>query len=140
MRAVKVSHIDDDYLATGTHKGADGGKVLRNKGADFWSCGITAGVAVYNTTDGSDGVVTAVTEDEVTCTLADGTSDTWTRGDTYKIYKTDTKDSAISTLSTDRRFGRKVVKDDILNSKGFFLDDVDLDQDQDHVFGPNQPE
>jgi hypothetical protein len=88
MRAVITSHIDDDHLATGTHSGADGGLVLRNKGADFKSCGVTTGKAIYNTTDSSNGLITAVTEDTVTCTLSGGTNNTWTSGDTYKIYKT----------------------------------------------------
>jgi len=140
MRAIKVSHIDDEYLATGTHKGADGGKVLRNKGADFKSCGITIGVAIQNDTDSSAGLVTAVTEDTVTCTLSGGTNNTWTNGDTYYIFKTAAEDTFISAVYTDRRFGRKVTKDDTLTEKGFFPDDVDLDETDDHVWGPNQPE
>jgi hypothetical protein len=140
MKPTKVAHIDDEYLATGTHKGADGGLVLRNKGADFKSCGITAGVAIQNDTDSSAGLVTAVTENTVTCTLTGGTNNTWTNGDTYYIFKTAAEDTFISFTYTDRRFGRKVVKGDILNQKGFFLEDEDLDQDVDEVFGPNQPE
>ena len=140
MRALSVAHIDDDYLATGTHRGANGGLVLRNDGSDFKSCGITVGVAIYNNTDSSNGLVTVVTEDEVTCTLSGGTNNTWTNGDTYYIYKTAALNTLISSLNVDRRFGRKVVRGDILTEKGFFLDDVDLDQDVDEIFGPNQPE
>jgi len=140
MRASKVTHIDDEYLATGTHKGADGGLILRNKGADFKSCGITIGVAIQNDTDSSAGLVTAVTEDTVTCTLTGGTNNTWTNGDTYYIFKTAAEDTFISAIYADRRFGRKVVKGDILTEKGFFPDDEDLDQDTNEVFGPGQPE
>ena len=140
MKAQKVSHIDDDYLATGTHSGADGGLVLRNKGADFKSCGVTIGVAIQNDDDSSAGLVTAVTEDTVTCTLASGTANTWTNGDTYYIFKTAAEDTFISSIYTDRRFGGKVVKGDILNSKGFFEADADLDQDIDEIFGEGQPE
>lgn len=139
MRGVKVSHKDDDYLATGSHAGADGGLILRNDGADFKSCGVTVGVAIYNDTDGSNGLVTAVTENTVTCTLSDGTNNTWTKDDTYYIYKTSAKDTAISNIYTDRRFGRKVVRGDILTRKGFFPEDADLDSKDEHVFGPGQP-
>ena len=139
-RAQIVSHIDDDYLATGTHNGPAGGLVLRNRGAHFRSCGITVGVAIQNDTDGSAGLTTAVTEEEVTCTLSGGSSNTWTAGDTYFIFKTAAEDTPISKLNVDRRYSRKVVKGDILNDKGFFLEDVDLDEDEDEVWGPNQPE
>jgi len=140
MRAAKVAHIDDDYLATGTHKGADGGLVLRRKGADFKSCGITVGVAIQNDTDSSAGLTTAVTENTVTCTLTGGTNNTWTNGDTYYIFKTAAEDTLISVGYTDKRFGSKVVKGDVLTGRGFFPEDVDLDQDIDETFGPNQPE
>jgi len=139
MRAAKVSHTDSDYLARGTHDGANGGVVLRNDGADFKSCGVTVGVAVYNDTDGSSGLTTAVTENEVTCTLSGGSNNTWSRGDQYSIFKTSAKDSSISSISVDRRFGRKVVRGDVLTRKGFFPDDVDLDETVDEVFGPGQP-
>ena len=140
MRAIKVAHIDDEYLATGTHKGADGGLVLNNQGADFLSCGITIGVAIQNNDDSSAGLVTAVTEDTVTCTLAGGSNNTWTNGDTYYIFKTAAEDTFISSLNVDRRYGRKVVKGDILTERGHFPEDVDLDENSEKVFGPNQPE
>lgn len=140
MRAVKVSHTDSDYLARGVHKGADGGVVLHHKGADFKSCGITVGIAIENDTDGSAGLTTAITEDTVTCTLAGGTNNTWTKDDQYSIYKTSSKDSSISFIYTDRRFGQKVVKGDILTKKGFFPEDRDIDEDIDEIFGEGQPE
>ena len=140
MRPSKVVHIDDEYLASGEHKGPDGGLVLWKKGADFKSCGVTVGVAILNTEDDSSGLVTVVTEDKVTCTLTGGTNNTWTNGDTYEIYKTAAVDTVISTLKVDRRFGRKVVKGDVLTERGFFPDDVDLDQGSEKVFGPGQPE
>lgn len=140
MRAVKVTHTDSDYLATGTHSGASGGLILRNKGADFKSCGVTVGIAIYNDTDDSNGLTTAVTENEVTCTLAGGSNNTWTNGDTYKIYKTSSKDSTISHIYTDRRFGKKVVRGDILTRRGFFPEDQDLDEDIDEIFGEGFPE
>ena len=140
MRAQIVSHIDDDYLATGTHNGPAGGLILRNPSQHFRSCGITVGVAIQNDTDGSAGLVTAVTESDVTCTLSGGSNNTWTAGDTYYIFKTAAEDTQISKLTVDRRYGRKVVKGDPLTSKGFFPEDIDLDEDTREVFGPNQPE
>lgn len=144
MSGYPTTHIDDvDYpLMTGTHDGADGAAILQDKGADFKSCGVDpdVGQLVKNTTDGSEGAVTAVTEDTITCTLAGGTNNTWSNGDTYAILKTGTEDTVLSTQYGDRRFGRKVTHEDQLTEDGYLLDDVDLDQDDDEVFGPGQPE
>ena len=139
MRAQIETHVDDAYLASGTHKGADGGLEAYDQGADFKSCGITVGRAVLNTTDGSDGLVTAVTEDSFTCTLSGGSNNTWSNGDTYEIYKTAAKGTFLSKTSVDRRFGRKVVRGDVLTPEGLLPEDVDLDEDTDEIFGPNQP-
>ena len=139
-RAVKVVHVDDDYLASGAHKGPNGGLVLWHEGADFLSCGITVGNAISNTEDDSSGLITVVTEDKITCTLTGGTNNTWTLADTYEIFKTAAEDTFISSINTDRRFGRKVVKGDMLTGKGFFPEDVDLDENSEDVFGPGQPE
>ena len=76
MRAVKVVHNDTDYLATGTHHGADGASVLWDKNAHFKSTGVTVGVVAYNDDDESYGPITAVTEETVTATLASGTNNT----------------------------------------------------------------
>lgn len=150
MSGVSVTHLDaardaDDNivgLMTGTHRGADGVSVLYDPGADFKSCGVdpNVGQLVLNDTDGSEGVVTAVTEDTVTCTLAGGTDNDWDNGDTYIILKTDTEDSTISQHWTDRRFGQKVVNPNQLDEDGVFPADVDIDEEDDEVFGPNQPE
>jgi len=139
-RSSKEIHLDSDYIATGTNDGADGGLTLRNMSADFKSCGIGEGVAVYNDTDGSSGLTVTITESEILCTLAGGTNNTWTKGDTYYIYKTATKDSFISALNTDRLFGRKVSLGDQLTSKGRFSEDTDLDERTDKVFSPGYPE
>ena len=140
-----VTHIDDDdtdeCLMTGTHKGADGASVLSNRGADFKSCGVDPDLDLLlkNTTDGSEGTITASSEDTVTATLAGGTGNVWDNGDTYVILKTDTEDSIISTHYTDKRFGRKVTNPDQLDD-GVFPEDRDLDEDDEDVFGPDQPE
>ena len=144
MSGVAVTHIDDadDPLMTSTHKGSDTASVLSDPGADFRSCGVdpNVGQLILNDSDGSEGVVTAVTEDTVTCSLAGGSNNSWANGDTYIILKTDTEDSSISQHWTDRRFGHKVVNPNQLNEDGVFPEDYDLDEEDDEVWGPNQPE
>ena len=141
---VPVTHIDDaDYpLMTGTHAGADAASVLSDPGADFKSCGVdpNVGQLVQNTTDVSEGVVTAVTEDTVTCTLAGGTDNKWDKDDVYVILKTGTEDGVISTHWTDRRFGTKVTNPTQLDEHGVFPQDADLDEEDEEVWGPGQPE
>lgn len=130
---------DNDPLATGTHKGASGGLTINDPGADFLSCGITVGLAVKNDSDGSSGLTTAVTEDTVTTTLTGGTANTWTNGDTYEIYRTATYNSIISRIWTDIRHGRKATDKSQLVD-GLFPEDRDLDEEDENVFGPGQPE
>ena len=128
---------EDNCLATGTHKGANGASVLSDPGADFLSCGINAsiGQAIYNDTDSSNGTVTASTEDTVTGALTGG-DNTWDNGDVYFIYKTPTKGATISTHYTDKRFGRKVVNKNELVG-GVFPEDADLN---DKEWSPGFPE
>jgi hypothetical protein len=144
MSGVAVTHLDDADapLMTGSHDGADGATVLQHRGADFKSCGVDpdVGQLVLNDTDGSSGVVTAVTEDTVTCTLTGGTDNDWDNGDTYIILKTETEDSHISTIWTDRRFGQKTTNPAELNEDGVFPEDADLDEVDEEVWGPGQPE
>jgi len=137
--AVAEVHKDSDHLSTGTHKGSSGTLTLSDPNKDFKSCGVAVGLAIYNDTDGSNGLVTAVTEDDVTCTLSGGSANTWTVGDTYKIYKTAAYNTTISTQYTDKRFGRKVTGKDRIEG-GLFPEDVDLDEYEKNVFGPGQPE
>jgi len=134
------SHRDTDPLCTGTHKRISGTLVLQNPGADFKSCGVMVGLAIYNNTDGSNGLVTAVTEDSVTCTLSGGSANTWTIGDTYNIYKTSAYNSLISSTYVDKRHGHKATNKADLDN-GIFPEDLDIDEDGNHhVFGPGQPE
>ena len=145
MAGVPVVNTDAeaDTLFTGTHKGADGGLVLRDDGKHFRSLGVDPDLdlVVYNDTDSSYGTITAADEDTVTCaSFTGGTNNTWTNGDEYSIYKTSTKDSFISKHYTDKRFGRKVTNPNELTPEGYLLDDVDLDEFDREVFGPNQPD
>ncbi len=135
----KEAHLDDTPFATGTHDGADGAAVLQDIGADFKSCGVQVGVLIKNTTDGSASITTARTEDTVTGVLAGGANNFWSNGDVYEIYITDTEDSEISSIWTDRRYGRKADRD--IMTAGIMPEDEDLDEWGDpHVFGPGQPE
>ena len=129
---------DDQPLFEGTHKGATSATTLNDPGADFKSCGATVGAVVHNDTDESYGLITAVTEDTLTLTLAGGTLNEWTSGDEYSVYVTAEKGSLISKIYTDKRYGRKVTDKNQL-TKGLFPDDVDLDEYEDNVFGPHQP-
>lgn len=138
-------NLNDTPLATGTHQGATGG-VLIHDGADFKSCGVIVGdsddgnqMLLENETDGSSGVITAVTESTVTCTLAGGSLNVWTAGDTYNIYRTDTKDEEISRCYVDRMYGQKVNRRDELNKRGHLVNEEDLDADGRKIFGPGQP-
>lgn len=133
-------HRDNDHIATGTHKGATSGTVLSDPGMDFRSCGIIDGVLVKNITDGSQALSVTVTENSITtATLTGGSLNTWTAGDTYKVYATATYNSIISTVWTDKRHGRKATSPDQLVD-GIFPEDVDLDEEDRHVFGPSQPQ
>ena len=138
--SVKEVHTDSEYMLTCTHKGPNGGLVLRNKDARFTISGVYVGLAIYNDTDGSNGLVTAVTDNEVTCTLAGGAANTWTNGDTAYIYKTATKDGFISAIDTDRSRGWKIVKGDVLDEDGFRPEDADLDRHDKEVWSPGFPE
>ena len=131
-------HKDVDPLAIGTHKRGSNSSNLVDPGADFKSCSVQVGSLIKNTTDGSEGAITAVTEDTVSVTLAGGTDNDWDVGDEYEIYITDTYNSIISSIWTDRRFGRKYEKDKL--DRGYIPEDIDLDQWQSNVFGPGQPE
>lgn len=127
-------HKDDEYLATGTHKGEDGAASLFDPGKDLRSCGVLAGLAIYNVTQSTNGLVTASTEDTVT----DDTN-TWDNGDTYEVYKTAVKGSIISSQWTDLSRGWKSDRQKL--EAGWMPEDIDLDdKGRKKVFGPGQPE
>ncbi len=139
MSGVIETHTDSEYLLRTTHTFGSGGLVLKNDDAHFRLSGVTVGRAIYNDTDGSHGLVTEVAEGSVTCTLAGGINNYWSRNDQASIYKTATKDSFISKITTDRSAGRKVTKPGELDEDGFFIGEGDIDRHDPHVFGPGQP-
>jgi len=122
---------DTGYLATGTQKGS--GTTITDRGKDFKSCGIRAGLAVKNTTAVTSGHVVSVTEDTVVTDIA------FANGATYQIFKTATYNSKLATLYVDRRSAHKVT-DPSQTEKGILVEDVDVDEYESHVFGPGQPE
>jgi len=128
-------HTDADYMSTGTHDRADAATTLHDKGKDFKSCGVLIGSYIENETSGENSKVATVTEDEIT------TDDdiTWDNGQTYKIYKTATKGSIISSQWTDVSRGWKTPKKEL--QRGWKPEDIDLDENKPgRVFGPGQPE
>jgi len=131
-------NLDNQPLFEGTHKGGDSTTALNDPGADFKSCGATVGAVIYNDTDVSHGLITAVTEDTVTVTLTGGSDNTWQADDEYSIYVTATKSSKISQIYTDKRYGRKVTDKKELTG-GLLPKDVDLDENSENIFGPGQP-
>jgi hypothetical protein len=127
---------DTDPMFQGTHKGASGLTLIDQ--ADFRSCGAMAGHAIYNVTDGSNGLIVSVTEGSVLTTLSGGVGNVWHNSDTYRIYKTATYGSTISTNYVDRRYGHKVVNQSDLVD-GIKADELDVDEHERNIFGPGQP-
>lgn len=71
--------------ASGTHTAANNLTIMTDATAHF-VVNELVGLTIYNTTDGSSGVVTANTETTVTvAALAGGTLNQWTTGDAYTI-------------------------------------------------------
>lgn len=130
-------HRDSDYLATGTHRGANG-TTLIDPTANFSVFVAQTGLYIENVTTGEHSTILALNDLEITTT--DGI--TWNSGDTYKIYKTSSKNSLISKEWTDSSRGWKSDKRDLVD--GWLPEDIDIDRDNDggrkKVFGRNQPE
>lgn len=71
---------------TGTHDGAGNASSLTDSGASFPTTGNgLVGCKIKNTTDGSEGFITANTATTVTATLAGGTDNDWDASDAYQI-------------------------------------------------------
>jgi len=126
------THRDDEYLMTGTHKGATS-TTLFNRKADFASCGAFAGLYIENVTQTTNSLVATATEEEVTT----DDSISWDNGDTYEIYKTAAKDSFISSERVDLSRGWKSDPETL--ERGWKKEDIDLDRDGKNIFGPGQP-
>ncbi|MEE9530920.1 MAG: PilC/PilY family type IV pilus protein, partial [Syntrophobacteria bacterium] len=79
------------YFATvevaGYHTGSDDAATLTDSNADFVDDGIQTGDIVFNTTDGSYGSITAVTNTTITATLTGGSDNDWDADDSYTTTK-----------------------------------------------------
>ena len=81
--------LSDDwwnYSIGGTHTGAADQAVLTDS-TKTWTTNELVGYTIYNTTDGSFGIITANTTNTVTATLEGGTDNDWDASDAYKIAK-----------------------------------------------------
>jgi hypothetical protein len=76
--------MEADSVATGTHTGANNASILTDSSKTFTTNELV-GYRIYNTTDGSNGSITANTATTVTATLAGGTENDWDTGDAYII-------------------------------------------------------
>jgi hypothetical protein len=155
-------HRDDEPLIIGTHDGANAASVLRDMGANFRSFGARVGLAIENSTKGYLGTIKTVTKTEITVlwsttgvaslsfgeepitfgeeelTFGEGGAAAWDQGDTYKIYKTSSKGSLLSSNWVDVSAGWKTPKWEL--ERGWRKEDVDIDRDRPgKVFGPGQP-
>jgi hypothetical protein len=74
-------------LLSRAHDGANNSAVLSDSQAQFVTRGVRAnvGMMLYNLTDGSSGVVTALTETTLTATLTGGIDNDWDTSDVYRI-------------------------------------------------------
>lgn len=73
-----------NYNVVGTHTGAADQAVLTDSGAT-WTTDEWVGYLIKNTTDGSEGIITANTGTTITTTLSGGTENDWDNGDGYVI-------------------------------------------------------
>ena len=82
---VAVNAQSNRSLTQTTHTGPNNATVLRNNSATYVSDGVVIGDIVLNTTDGSWGEVTALTQTTITAALRQGTDNVWDSGDGVEI-------------------------------------------------------
>jgi len=76
--------MEANSVATGTHTGANGASTLTDSSKSFTTNELV-NYRIYNTTDGSDGLITANDATTVTATLSGGTDNDWDTSDAYII-------------------------------------------------------
>ena len=79
--------LSDDWWNKGlggSHDGAGDASVLTDSG-ESWTTDEWVGYTIYNTTDGSQGLITANTATTITATLYGGTENDWDVSDAYLI-------------------------------------------------------
>ena len=77
-------------LLSGTHDGGNNEAALTDTTATFTGLPVAVGDTVANTTDGSEGTISAIGANTLTATLAGGTDDDWDTSDAYVVYRADT--------------------------------------------------
>jgi hypothetical protein len=125
-----------DWVYYGTEDPATALTVLRDTGIDFTLWGANTGLYCENATLNTGGLIASLSSHQISATGV-----TWRKGDTYKIYRTATKNSYISGVWCDVSRGFKIDERDDITSNGWRRKDVDLDEpNRRQVFGPGQPE
>ncbi|OHB03521.1 MAG: hypothetical protein A2920_02240 [Candidatus Zambryskibacteria bacterium RIFCSPLOWO2_01_FULL_43_17] len=76
--------LEAGSVATGTHTGSNDVGTLTD-GSQSFTPSALVGYRIYNTTDGSDGLITANDATTVTATLSGGTGNDWDTSDAYII-------------------------------------------------------
>lgn len=75
-----------NYSEGGTHTGSADAAILTDS-SKSWTTNEWVGYFIYNTTDGSFGLITANDATTITASLQGGTDDDWDASDAYKIAK-----------------------------------------------------
>lgn len=126
-----TAYVDRIYLSRGAAATS-----LRDDSIDFVKFGVTTGLYCENVTRSTGATIDTVTSHEITATGVE-----WRMGDTYRIYRTATKNSIISSHWTDVSRGWKISRSDDITNDGWRREDLDLDYpNRRKVFGPGQPE
>ncbi len=74
-------------VTSGEHDGGSGSTVLYDSSQNFIGEGVKVGMQVVNNTDGSWGIITALSATSITANLAWGSTNRWDNGDEYTVYK-----------------------------------------------------
>ncbi|MBA7568502.1 hypothetical protein ES708_10231 [subsurface metagenome] len=93
--------VEEAAFDVGTHDAADSLTIMTDSARAAWVVGALVGSTIYNTTDGSSGVITANTAQTATVlALIGGVDQTWQNGDAY-IIRTDHTDQARDAAVND---------------------------------------
>jgi hypothetical protein len=86
LAAINAARVlmEANLVATGTHTGANNASTLTDSSKSFTTNELV-NYRIYNTTDGSDGLITANDATMVTATLYGGTDNDWDTSDAYII-------------------------------------------------------
>lgn len=95
---IDADHFTVEFQRKGDHDGADGASEL-NDASQNWPVNGFVNMVIQNTTDGSEGVITANTATEITATLAGGSNNVWNDGDEYEVVATTS-----GTVTVDPKF------------------------------------